>query len=117
MSGIHNHVLRGWEERVISKEKGSRIVHFTLRDSTGSYLLAVVGVESGINRIIYSPTWDYLHAFGSTRRVHGGTRWKSRKNVIKFLISVTSGGGFIFANSSMLLAPYKLMICFSQLMI
>lgn len=104
-SGIHNHVLRGWEERVISQRKGS-LVHFTLRDSTGSYLLVVVGVENGINRIIYSPTGDYLRAFGSTSRVHAGTRWKSRKNVMKFLISVTSGGGLIFADSSMhLLAP------------
>lgn len=103
MLDIHNLVVRGWEERVISQEKGRRIVHFFLRDSTGSYLLVVMGIERSLNHIIYSPTRRFIRAFGSTSRVRAGKRWYSRKNVIKFLKSVTSGGGLIFADSSMFL--------------
>lgn len=112
MSSIDSHVVRGWEERVICGEKGRRIVHFFLRDSTGSYLLVVIGVERSRNHIIYSPTWDYLRAFGSTNRVHVGTRWHSRKMVIKFLKSVTSGGGSLFDDSSMHSFPLRLTVLF-----
>lgn len=94
-------ILRGWEERVISQKRGIRIIHFTLR---GSCLLVVVEVERGINHMIYPSNGDYLRSLESTSRVHAGTRWKSGENAIKFLMSVTSGGSLISADSSMYLA-------------
>lgn len=102
MSQSQNQVLRAWEERVVSKERGSRIVHYTLRDSTTNSLLAVVGIEKSRNHMIYSVTEDYLRVFGSTEAVHSGTKWKARKDVVEFLMSITSVGGPIFAISSML---------------
>ncbi|KAK6124770.1 hypothetical protein DH2020_041491 [Rehmannia glutinosa] len=95
-----NQVLRAWEERVISQEKDNRIVHYLLVDSTGNQLLAVVGIERSRRHIIYSVTEDFLRVFGSTSTVHAGTRWKSRKDVVECLSSITSGGGPIFANSN-----------------
>ncbi|KAH6787753.1 hypothetical protein C2S52_007305 [Perilla frutescens var. hirtella] len=100
MSDNQKEVLRGWEECVISGEKGSRIVHYNLRDSTGNSLLAVVGIERSINHIIYSLSEDYLRAFKSTSTVHAGTRWKARKDVVNFLKSLTSQGGSIFTDSN-----------------
>ncbi|KAK4398835.1 hypothetical protein Sango_1359000 [Sesamum angolense] len=82
----HNQVLRAWEERVISQEKGSRIVHYLLRDSTGNSLLAVVGAERSVNHMIYSVTEDFLRVFGSRNAVHAGTRWKARKDVVECLM-------------------------------
>lgn len=101
MSDNPDRVRRGWEERVISHAKGRRIVHYILRDTTRNSLLAVVGIERSINHMVYTPNRDYLHAFGYTRKVHAGTRWKSRKDVVRFLRSVTSPGGSLFPESSM----------------
>ncbi|KAI3456571.1 hypothetical protein Pfo_013234 [Paulownia fortunei] len=92
-------VLRAWEEREISQEKGSRIVHYLLKDSTGNSLLAAVGIERSIRHMTYSVTEDFLRVFGSTSTVHAGTRWKARKDVVECLTSMASGGGPIFANS------------------
>lgn len=101
MADNQNQVQRVWEERVICQAKGRRIVHYILRDSTRNSLLAVVGIERSINHMMYTPTRDYLHAFGYTRKVHAGTRWKSRKVVTRFLKSVASRGGSIFPVPSM----------------
>ncbi|KAK6124769.1 hypothetical protein DH2020_041490 [Rehmannia glutinosa] len=95
-----NQVLRAWEERVISQEKGSRIVHYFLMDSAGNSLLAIVGIERSRRHMFYSVTEDFLRVFGSTSTVHAGTRWKARKDVVEFLSSIASGGGPIFANSN-----------------
>ncbi|EYU21022.1 hypothetical protein ABFS82_03G026600 [Erythranthe guttata] len=96
----NNQVQRGWEERVICPEKGRREVHYILRDSTANSLLAVVGIERSYNHMFYTVTEDYLRVFGSTAAVNARTAWKARKYVVEFLISITSGGGSLFANSN-----------------
>ncbi|KAL8058579.1 hypothetical protein ABFX02_03G027900 [Erythranthe guttata] len=98
----NNQVQRGWEERVICPEKGSREVHYILRDSTANSLLVVVGIERSYNHTFYTVTEDYLRVFGSTAAVNARTAWKVRKYVVEFLISITSGGGSLFANSNTL---------------
>lgn len=112
-----NQVLRAWEERVVSQEKGSRIVHYIMRDSIGSSLLAVVGRDRCINHMSYVVSDDYLRVFGSTSTVHTGTNWGARRDVVEWLVSVVSRGGPILANSSMycIVLPcnlnFKLLIC------
>lgn len=96
-----NQVLRAWEERVIVQEKGSRIVHYMLKDNTGNSLLAVVGRERSINHMAYAISEDFLRVFGSTSTVHAGKKWEARRDVVEWLISVVSRGGPILANSSM----------------
>ncbi|PIN18616.1 hypothetical protein CDL12_08719 [Handroanthus impetiginosus] len=95
-----NQVRRCWEERVISTEKGNRVVHYYLMDATANCLLAVVGRERSLRHMTYSVTEDFLTVFGSSSSAHAGTRWQSRKEVSKFLQSVTSRGGSLFADSS-----------------
>ncbi|GFP85092.1 hypothetical protein PHJA_000653000 [Phtheirospermum japonicum] len=96
---LNNIVQRAWEERVISEEKGHRIVHYRLLDTTPSSLLAVVGIEKSRRHMTYTVTDEFLRVFGPTGTVHA--KWKSRKAVVGFLSSITSVGGPIFANPSM----------------
>ncbi|KAL3614931.1 hypothetical protein CASFOL_040592 [Castilleja foliolosa] len=95
-----NQVRREWDEVVISSEKGKRVVHYILKDSIGNSLLAVVGKDRSVNHLSYTVTEDYLRVFGPTSKVHAGTKWESRRDVINWLISVVSRGGPIMANST-----------------
>ncbi|KAL8058550.1 hypothetical protein ABFX02_03G026000 [Erythranthe guttata] len=95
----NNQVQRGWEEGVICPEKGSSVVHYILRDSTANSLLDVVRIERRLNHMFYTVTEDYLRVFGSTAAVNARTAWKARKYFVEVLISITSGGGSLFANS------------------
>ncbi|KAG8385857.1 hypothetical protein BUALT_Bualt03G0088800 [Buddleja alternifolia] len=101
-----NQVQRAWEERVISPQKGNRIVHYLIRDTNANCFLAVVGIERSIRHMTYSVTEDFLRVFGSTSTVHAGTRWKSRKHVTEFLRSVVKGGGPIFDDSILKTIPH-----------
>ncbi|KAL2483838.1 agenet domain-containing protein/bromo-adjacent-like proteiny (BAH) domain-containing protein [Forsythia ovata] len=91
-------VLMGWEERVIRQENGKRLVHYHIRDTTGNSVLAVVGTYRSVGHMIYSVTEDFIRVFGFTRTVHSGTKWLTRREVVNWLVSVTSRGGPI-ANS------------------
>ncbi|KAL0321059.1 UNVERIFIED_CONTAM: hypothetical protein Sradi_5367400 [Sesamum radiatum] len=93
-------VLRAWEERVISQEKGRRIVHYILKDTTGSSLLAVVGRDRSVNHMAYVISEAFLCVFASTSAVHAGTKWRARRDVVEWLKSVVSRGGPIFGNST-----------------
>lgn len=115
MSQNQNRVLRAWEERVVSPGRGNRVVHYILRDSTENSFVAVVGIERSKNHIIYSATEDCLRIFGSSHTVHAGTRWKARKDVVQFLMSITSIGGPLFATSGILCSYRTLMVRFSEI--
>ncbi|KAL2467080.1 Agenet domain-containing protein/bromo-adjacent-like proteiny (BAH) domain-containing protein [Abeliophyllum distichum] len=93
-------VLMGWEERVIRQENGKRLVHYYVRDTTGNSVLAVVGTYRSLGHMIYSVTEDFIRVFGFTRTVHSGTKWLTRREVVNWLVSVTSRGGPI-ANSNL----------------
>ncbi|KAL7142870.1 hypothetical protein ABFS83_08G153700 [Erythranthe nasuta] len=95
-----NQVLKAWEERVISSEKGNRIIHYILKDSTGDSLLAVVGKERSINHMCYTVSEEFLHAMGPTSTVHSSTKWRSRRDVVEWLVSLVSKNGPIVANST-----------------
>ncbi|EYU33840.1 hypothetical protein MIMGU_mgv11b018945mg [Erythranthe guttata] len=107
-----NQVLKAWEERVISSEKGNRIIHYILKDSTGDSLLAVVGKERSINHMCYTVSEEFLHAMGPTSTAHSSTKWRSRRDVVEWLVSLVSENGPIFANSSTYnYCPFSLNIC------
>ncbi|XP_073124596.1 uncharacterized protein [Henckelia pumila] len=82
-------VMRAWEERVISQEKGNRTIHYIIRDTTGYHLLAVVGTERG-KHMIYTVTRDFIRVFGPTREVHDGKKWQTRRDVVEWLVSLVS---------------------------
>lgn len=60
-----NNVFVGWEEHVISNEKGNRIVHYFLKNESGNAVLAVVGTERSIRHMMYVVAEEYLQAYGS----------------------------------------------------
>ncbi|PIM99056.1 hypothetical protein CDL12_28452 [Handroanthus impetiginosus] len=93
-------VMRAWEERIILREKGRRLVHYILKDSMGNSVLAVVGRDRSVNHMAYEISEDFLCVFGSTSTVHAGTKWRARRDVIEWLVSVVSRGGPILANST-----------------
>ncbi|XP_075080706.1 uncharacterized protein LOC107766548 [Nicotiana tabacum] len=85
-----NHVFVAWEERVISQEKGHRVVHYYLKGFSGESILAVVGTERSIRHITYVVSEDYLDAFGHTRTINSGTKWRTRREVVEWLTFLVS---------------------------
>ncbi|KAL2473511.1 agenet domain-containing protein/bromo-adjacent-like proteiny (BAH) domain-containing protein [Forsythia ovata] len=96
----NNHVLMAWEERIISQEKGNRVVHYYLKDSNANSVLAVVGTERSVRHMIYVVTEDFIRVYGCTRTVHVGTKWRARRDVVEWLSSIVSRGEPISTNSN-----------------
>ncbi|XWS23343.1 hypothetical protein CRYUN_Cryun28dG0004900 [Craigia yunnanensis] len=48
-----NYNFVGWEEHVICQERGNRVVHLYLKETSGILMLAVVGKERSIRHMIY----------------------------------------------------------------
>lgn len=94
-------VIRAWEECVVVPERGSRIVHYNLKDNIGNSVVAVVGRERCINHMVYTVSEDYLRVFGSAGGVYAGKKWQARREVVDWLITVVARGGPIMASSSM----------------
>ncbi|XP_057795174.1 uncharacterized protein LOC131011385 [Salvia miltiorrhiza] len=92
-------VLRAWEECVVVPERGSRIVHYILKDNIGNSVVAAVGRERCINHMVYTISDDFLRVFGSTTGVGAGKKWHARREVVEWLISVVARGGPITASS------------------
>ncbi|KAG6420878.1 hypothetical protein SASPL_117422 [Salvia splendens] len=92
-------VIRAWEECVVVPERGSRIVHYKLKDNIGNSVVAVVGRERCINHMVYTVSEDYLRVFGSTGGVYAGKKWQARREVVDWLITVVARGGPIVASS------------------
>ncbi|CAI9755193.1 unnamed protein product [Fraxinus pennsylvanica] len=95
-----NKVYVGWEERVMRRESGNRLVHFYLNDAAGNSLLAVVGTERSLRHMVYSVTEDFIRVFGSTIEVHSGMKWQTKREVVDLLISIASRGDPIIAHSN-----------------
>lgn len=93
--------FKSWEERVISLEKGNRVVHYYLKDSAGNSVLAVVGTERSIRHMIYVVLEEFLYIYGFTTRVHAETKWRARQEVVEWLTSVVSRSAPVLANNSM----------------
>ncbi|XP_073147019.1 uncharacterized protein [Henckelia pumila] len=88
--------FKAWEERVISPEKGNRVIHYYLKDS----VLAVVGTERSIRHMIYVVSEDFISIYGSTTRVHAETKWRSRREVVEWLTSVVSRSAPVLAKNN-----------------
>ena len=93
-----------WKEQFVSQERGHRVVHYFLKDSTGNFILAVVGTERSVRHMFYVVADEFLNAYGSENSVHAGFKWRSRREVVDWLTSMLSkhnlpgdgSGQFIF---------------------
>lgn len=88
----NNHVFVEWEERIISKERGNRVVHYYLNESNGNSVLAIVGTEKSLRHMIYVLSEDFVINYGCTTTVRAGTKWRTRRDVVEWLMSIVSRG-------------------------
>nr|GMC70038.1 duf724 domain-containing protein 3 [Ipomoea batatas] len=79
-----------WKEQFVSKERGNRVVHYFLKDSTGESVLAVVGTERSVRHMFYVVSEEFLKVHGAETSVHAGFRWRSRREVVNWLTSMLS---------------------------
>ncbi|KAJ9689958.1 hypothetical protein PVL29_012562 [Vitis rotundifolia] len=82
--------FEAWEEQVICPERGSRVVHYYLKNTSGTSILAVVGTERSIRHMFYVVSDEFLHAYGGDTSVKVCTKWRARREVVDWLTSVIS---------------------------
>lgn len=87
---LNNQVFVAWEERIISQEKGKRVVHYYLRESSAKSILAVVGTERSIRHMIYVVSQGFVDAYGFTGIVTAGMKWRARREVVEWLTELVS---------------------------
>ncbi|XP_047341758.1 uncharacterized protein LOC124945375 [Impatiens glandulifera] len=88
--GANGHSFVEWKEQFVSKERGNRIVHYYLKDSTGESVLSVVGTERSVRHMFYVVSDEFLEFYGAETSVHAGFRWRSRREVVNWLTSMLS---------------------------
>ncbi|KAF8376991.1 hypothetical protein HHK36_030363 [Tetracentron sinense] len=82
---VNCHGFVEWEEKFVSQERGNRVVHYFLKDSAGNSVLAVVGTEKTLRRIVYVVSEEFLQVYGSEKSVNACFKWRSRREVVDWL--------------------------------
>ncbi|PNS97201.1 hypothetical protein POPTR_016G007500v4 [Populus trichocarpa] len=82
-----------WEEHIICHERGSRVVHYHLKDTFGDLVLAVIGTERSIRHMTYVVSDEFLEAYGSNESINASTKWRARREVVDWLTSMVSNEG------------------------
>ncbi|CAH8323590.1 unnamed protein product [Eruca vesicaria subsp. sativa] len=85
-----DHHFVEWKEHFVSKERGSRVVHYFLKDSAGESILAIVGTERSARHMFYVVSEDFVSFYGSENSIHAGFKWRSRREVVDWLTSMLS---------------------------
>ncbi|GMY30989.1 duf724 domain-containing protein 3 [Fagus crenata] len=86
----NSHCFVEWKEQFVSQERGNRVVHYFLKDSTGESVLAVVGTERSVRHMFYVVAEEFLQAYGKESSIHAGYKWRSRREVVDWLTSMLS---------------------------
>lgn len=89
MSG-NGHCFVEWKEQFVSQERGNRVVHYYLKDSSGESILAVVGTERSVRHMFYVIAEEFLQVYGKESSIHAGFKWRSRREVVDWLTSMLS---------------------------
>jgi hypothetical protein len=90
---VSNDVFVAWEEHIICHERGSRVVHYHLKDTFGGLVLAVIGTERSIRHMTYVVSDEFLEAYGSNESINASTKWRARREVVDWLTSMVSNEG------------------------
>ncbi|KAG0458445.1 hypothetical protein HPP92_023602 [Vanilla planifolia] len=80
-----------WREDIISQERGNRVVHYYLEDSTGKSHLAVIGTERSLRHMIYVVSDDFHGSYCTDKSGASNTKWRSRREVVDWLTSFLTG--------------------------
>ncbi|GLJ39736.1 hypothetical protein SUGI_0812210 [Cryptomeria japonica] len=91
-----------WEEEYVSNDRGSRVVHYYLKDRHGNKRLAVVGTEKSLRHMVYVVSNEFLYLLGNSKSMSssssttssssssGSMKWRSRREVVDWLCSLLS---------------------------
>lgn len=74
-----------WEEKYVSHDRGSRVVHYYLKDRHGQYSLAVVGTERSLRHMVYVVCDDFLPLAGLDKSATSAFKWRARREVVDWL--------------------------------
>ncbi|CAM6095076.1 unnamed protein product [Calypogeia fissa] len=74
-----------WEERFVSHDRGSRVVHYYLRDRQGQQCLAVIGTERSLRHMVYVVCDDFLPVAGLDKSTTSAFKWRARREVVDWL--------------------------------
>ena len=85
-----DHHFVEWKEHFVSQERGNRVVHYFLKDSSGESILAVVGTERSVRHMFYVVSEDFVRAYGAENSIDSGFKWRSRREVVDWLTSMLS---------------------------
>ncbi|XP_024535854.1 uncharacterized protein LOC9637881 [Selaginella moellendorffii] len=79
-----------WEETFVSNDRGSRVVHYYLKDRQGQATLAVVGTERSVRHMVYVVCDDFLPLAGLDKSTTAAFKWRARREVVDWLSSLLS---------------------------
>lgn len=74
-----------WEEQFISHDRGSRVVHYYLKDRHGQNSLAVIGTERSLRHMVYVVCDDFLPLAGLDKTATSAFKWRARREVVEWL--------------------------------
>ncbi|KAG6508714.1 uncharacterized protein LOC121982083 isoform X1 [Zingiber officinale] len=76
-----------WSEKFISQERGHRVVHYYLEDSSGDSYLAVVGTERSLRHMLYVIADEFCQMYEADKLQLSSLKWRSRREVVDWLAS------------------------------
>ncbi|XP_022733804.1 uncharacterized protein LOC111287475 isoform X2 [Durio zibethinus] len=79
-----------WKEEFVSQERGNRVVHYFLKDSSGESIRAVIGTERSVRHMFYVVAEEFVRVYGDEHSIHPGFKWRSRREVVDWLTSMLS---------------------------
>ncbi|KAK4797314.1 hypothetical protein SAY86_029640 [Trapa natans] len=85
-----SHCFVEWKEQFVSQERGNRVVHYLLKNSSREYVLTIVGTERSLRHMFYVVADEFVQSYGSQVGIHSGFKWRSRREVVDWLTSMTS---------------------------
>ncbi|KAJ7516104.1 hypothetical protein O6H91_22G043200 [Diphasiastrum complanatum] len=77
-----------WEEQFVSHDRGSRVVHYYLKDQKGHASLAVIGTERSLRHMVYVVCEEFLPLAGLDKTTTAAFKWRARREVVDWLTSL-----------------------------
>ncbi|KAJ7518075.1 hypothetical protein O6H91_21G053800 [Diphasiastrum complanatum] len=77
-----------WDEQFVSHDRGSRVVHYYLKDHNGHAILAVIGTERSLRHMVYVVCDDFLPLAGLDKSTTAAFKWRARREVVEWLTSL-----------------------------
>ncbi|KAG6470340.1 hypothetical protein ZIOFF_071405 [Zingiber officinale] len=71
-----------WSEKFISQERGHRVVHYYLEDSSGDSYLAVVGIECSLRHMLYVIADEFYQMYEADKLQLSSLKWRSRREEV-----------------------------------